>query len=727
MGTRSQRTPWADDLMWKHFGPRLPDTIDYDPEEFNRLNVAKSLSSPGPVRTQPFGESLNERNLEFTEGGQSKLAGRLLHKANVPTPLNPPKPPETLDRRVGIFSDAANPSPSSIHPATMAEMPLKRTASPEQNQHSAKHQKMDVEAAEVMPPPPLPSAPPTLAPIAEVSEQEVEEDAAKTEQLSPMGDIPPDDQLPETTPGQPDEPDAEPEDLEAKNEAEAERRLYLQAEYGNDPVPDTAELPEDDDLPEEPVDRMDLEEPAQPEDGMQEDDNEDAEEPEQPKARSPSPSPPPTPPPAQKQKKPTTTPRPTPAKIVLPPEPEDDDDLPPEEDVVPRKPQPVPARPAPPKPKKKTVARRPPTPEPSEELEEDDDGLDEENSDNEDSGMDMVDDEVNTDISDEEPSDAIDLDDSLEEDRPRRKGQKGKELPPVHQSYEQRNAAEIQKLMDKEAEKGKPAKGTAKPKKRRVELVGATAETDPLPSILGRPAATPTAAPKAAATKKPKLDTRLLANLAKLEAATMTRTISWSDLYRTDAQMEEIHPDVVSGFRRTWDDAVCRALNRSYREVKQGKYHDQGVDFEREILELTKPRVFKSTEDPVHMYQQLCWYYKDIDFEIPENFTETCPCIITWSSPRETDTPIFTAPRIRRRIYCRYIGAVANCVNAIRPWQFCLIKANRMVDQIRGQILEISRERVYSELSPWEGCGKNQFREWLNAWVFAEWNLYFFK
>lgn len=705
--------------MWKYFGPRLPDTIDYDTEEFNRLNVAKSLSSPGPVRSQPFGESLNERNLEFTEDGQSKLAGRLLHKANVPTPLNPPKPPETLDRRVDIFSDAANPSPSSIQPATMAEMPLKRSASPEQNRHSAKHQKMDVEAAELMPPPP-PSAPPTLAPITEVPE--VEEEAAKTEQLSPMGDIPPEEQSPESAPEQIDDPDAEPEDLEAKNEAESERQRYLQAEYGNDPVPDAAELPEDDDLPEEPVDRMDLEEPAEPEAEVQEEDNQDVEEPEQPKVRSPSP----TPPPVQKQKKPSTTPRTAPVKIVLPPEPEDEDDLPPEEDVVPRKPKSAPAKPTPPKPKKKTVARRPPTPEPSEEIEEDDGELDEENSDDEDSGMNMVDDEVDTDVSDEEPSDGIDLDDSsAEEDRPRRKGQKGKELPPIHQSYEQRNAADIQKLMDKEAQKEKSAKGGAKPKKRRVELVGATVETDPLPSILGRPA-TP-AAPKATATKKPKLDSRLLASLAKLEAATMTRTITWSDLYRTDEQMEEIHPDVVSGFRRTWDDAVCRALNRSFREVKQGKYHDEGVSFEREILELTKPRVFKNTEDPVHMYQQLCWYYKDIDFEIPENFTETCHCIITWSNPRETDTPIFTAPRIRRRIYCRYIGAVANCRNAIRPWQFCLIKANRMVDQIRGQIQEISRERVYNELSPWEGCGKNQFREWLNAWVFAEWNLYFFK
>ena len=346
--------------MWKYFGPRLPDTIDYDREEFNRLNVAKSLSSPGPVRSQPFGESLNERNLEFTEDGQSKLAGRLLHKANVPTPLNPPKPPETLDRRVDIFSDAANPSPSSIQPATMAEMPLKRSASPEQNRHSAKHQKMDVEAAELMPPPP-PSAPPTLAPITEVPE--VEEEAAKTEQLSPMSDIPPEEQSPESAPEQIDDPDAEPEDLEAKNEAESERQRYLQAEYGNDPVPDAAELPEDDDLPEEPVDRMDLEEPAEPEAEVQEEDNQDVEEPEQPKVRSPSP----TPPPVQKQKKPSTTPRTAPVKIVLPPEPEDEDDLPPEEDVVPRKPKSAPAKPTPPKPKKKTVARRPPTPEPSEE------------------------------------------------------------------------------------------------------------------------------------------------------------------------------------------------------------------------------------------------------------------------------------------------------------------------------------------------------------------------
>jgi hypothetical protein len=128
------------------------------------------------------------------------------------------------------------------------------------------------------------------------------------------------------------------------------------------------------------------------------------------------------------------------------------------------------------------------------------------------------------------------------------------------------------------------------------------------------------------------------------------------------------------------------------------------------------------------MYQQLCWAYTKLSFSCPEGFTESTRCVLTFSNPRTTEPfpKIFSKPSISRTIYCRYIPAVLNIYWAVRPWEYSCMRATKMVNQIRKTGPTIARERILAELSPWDTCGKNIFRDWINTLVFSEWDLHLF-
>lgn len=692
MSLRSLRTPWCDDLLWKHFGPRLDTQPDYDQEEFDRLNTAKSLPRT-PVRQEVIGEDFNERplafseekqtllaarmvareeeaalsqgeqqNLEFAQEKQSHLAGLMVHKSKrmtQPTPIHPLPPPPKPDHRVDFYSDAANPPTGTLPPPTFASQPLKRSASPVRSDPPAKHQKI----------------------AAEEPEEQVQ-----TEELTPMGDIQPE---PATS--------------------------YPEIEM--------ADLPEDDELEEPaPVDKMDLDEPV-------------AEPPEP--VRAPSRSPSPEIPPPKRSPKATAVVEPSPPSS-------EEDDLPPAEIEVPVKPArkspsppPLkPKRPTPPaQPKKAKKPIKPPTPEPSEVEEEEEE--DEHDSDS--SGSAMEDNNLDTDVGDEEPEDGEDLDDGAsadygesedegeeeEEDKGPKKKKK-KKLPPVNMRYEDRFAADIKKVQDEDDE---GSEKPAKPKKVKVRMVAPTAATLPLKAAVPPPkVAPPPSAPKAKPVKKAKVDNRLLASLAVTEKKLMTRQVDWADLYKDKKKITDVvDDDVTNGFRACWRDAVYFALVKAFGKFGDPEEHTGGSEFESGILDFAKPRVFSNTEDTVHMYQQLSWYFKKVHFELPEGYSETSQCTVIFSEPWDTgETKIFSASEIRRKIYCLYIPAVLNCRYAILPWQYALMRATQMVEQIKKNVVGISRERIEAQIGPWDKSGFDVYKQWLNCTVYSEWNLSFF-
>lgn len=320
----------------------------------------------------------------------------------------------------------------------------------------------------------------------------------------------------------------------------------------------------------------------------------------------------------------------------------------------------------------------------------------------------------------EEPSDGEDLvgsdddgddgDHSLSPARP---------LPPVHLSYEQRNAMEIASV--RQGGDQAPAKSGRKSNKLtfpKVQHIGATAESAPIPAGFVDPK------PKKAKTVKE--DKALLSKLANSER--FFSRITPNNLKRKPQDLDSPDKGPNVEFVKLWAHAVDLALDVEFkRTANRTEAKKYGAEYEARWLELAKKTVYKdppecTREAKILTLHRLFWCYHNVAILKPDAPVSTSECWLVFTQPRSGQS-MFIAPEVRVSFFYRYYEGIIYAYEGIHPWEFLKGRATFMVKRIR-QTQNISLEKVEDRLKNWENNGVFRLMEWVNSTIMGGWNFF---
>lgn len=323
----------------------------------------------------------------------------------------------------------------------------------------------------------------------------------------------------------------------------------------------------------------------------------------------------------------------------------------------------------------------------------------------------------------EEPSDAEDLanTDGEEEDDEAEPEGPPRPLPPVHLSYEQRNAAEMAAVQRDAPAAAAKAKGKGKGKQPKILKIGATPENTPIAA-----GTTPSFTTKKA--KAEKLDKELMGKMLTLQSA--EARLSPAKLIRRPQDLESADQGPNAEFVQLWNYAVDLALDAEFKRPTGGqtKAREYGERYDVKWLEQAKKVVY-SREPPasanaakIRNMHRLFWCYEQFEIILPEAPVATSECWIVFKKPRENQA-MCTQPEVRVSFrYHRYEGMLY-VYKALHPWIFLQGRAILMVKRIRqGQ--SVSAEKVEERLKSWETNGVIRLIEWRNATIMAGWNFF---
>lgn len=318
----------------------------------------------------------------------------------------------------------------------------------------------------------------------------------------------------------------------------------------------------------------------------------------------------------------------------------------------------------------------------------------------------------------EEPSDGVSLgagsngDDSDESEGPARP------LPPVHLSYEQRQAAEIAAVRAQHNDTA-PAKGKGKKKLSvpKVEHINATAENAPIPPGFVEP--------KPKKTKAVKEDKVLLSKLINSERFFHRITPSMLKQKPQDLDSREKGPNIE--FVKLWNYAVDLALDVEFkRTVNRTEAKAYGAEYESRWLELAKQTVYAEKPDDARearilALHRLFWCYHNVALLVPEGAVSTSECWLVFSSPRKGQN-LHIAQEVRVSFHYRYYEGILFAYKGIHPWEFLKGRATFMVRRIRQN--QIPLEKVEERLKNWENNGVFRLMEWVNSTIMGGWNFF---
>lgn len=327
----------------------------------------------------------------------------------------------------------------------------------------------------------------------------------------------------------------------------------------------------------------------------------------------------------------------------------------------------------------------------------------------------------------QEPSDAIDLADSNGEDAENDdyaddgEGSEARPLPPVHLSYEERNAAEIAAVQAQHADSA-PAKAKGKGKgkeKSKIEHIPATAENSPIAAgIISTGARKP---------KPQKLDKALLLQMVALEK--VLSRISPNHLARKPQDLGSPDRGPNEEFAKLWDYAVDVALDTEFkRNVNREAAHRYGKKYEIKWLEIAKKVVYnpQTPEDnnatKIRNMHRLFWCYEKIEVILPEAPVDTSECWLVFKQPRSNQT-MYTGPEVRVSFRYRRYESKLYTYKGLHPWEFLQGRATFMVKRIRqGQ--SVTPEKIEERLKNWGNNGVIRLMEWKNATIMGGWKFF---
>jgi hypothetical protein len=322
----------------------------------------------------------------------------------------------------------------------------------------------------------------------------------------------------------------------------------------------------------------------------------------------------------------------------------------------------------------------------------------------------------------EEPSDGEDLVGSSddEDDDDDHSLSPARPLPPVHLSYEQRNAAEIASVRQQHSDQA-PAKTGRKSNKLtfpKVQHIGATAATAPIPAGFVDPK------PKKA--KAVKEDKAILSKLANSER--FFSRITPNNLKRKPQDLDSPDKGPNVEFVKLWAHAVDLALDVEFkRTANRTEAKKYGADYEARWLEVAKKTVYKdppedAREAKILTLHRLFWCYHHVAILTPDSPVSTSECWLIFSQPRSGQR-IFIAPEVRVSFFWRYYEGIIYAYEGIHPWEFLKGRATFMVKRIR-QTQSISLEKVEDRLKNWENNGVFRLMEWVNSTIMGGWNFF---
>lgn len=288
-------------------------------------------------------------------------------------------------------------------------------------------------------------------------------------------------------------------------------------------------------------------------------------------------------------------------------------------------------------------------------------------------------------------------------------------MPPVHLSYEQRNAVEIAAVRAEPKAAGKKGKG--KKTVPKVTHIPATPENSPIAAGLV------TVKPKKPKTEK--VDKVLLAKL--IESERVNSRITPTALKRKPGDLSRSDENSNREFALLWGHAVDLALDAEFKRTRdQGSSLRYGARYERFCRELAKPSIYKETPEDVREAKilnmhRLFWCYKKVELIIPQAPVDTSQCWIVFSQPHDGQK-IYTQPEVRVPFWHRNLEGILFAYKGIQPWEFAKSRATFMVKRIR-QGHNISAEKVEERLKNWNSNGVLRMMEWQNSQTMAGWNF----
>lgn len=339
-------------------------------------------------------------------------------------------------------------------------------------------------------------------------------------------------------------------------------------------------------------------------------------------------------------------------------------------------------------------------------IEEEDDEEEEDDDESAPLGSDSAAEEANgEDLEDESRSE----DDDDEEDEVPAK--KSRALPPVNMPYEQRYAASIARVHQKDEEK-QVKKGKAKGK-QRVQMVAATPENKPLSSYKS-PAK---AAGKKAAGAKPVDGATLKQRLLQREEPFDYTTLIGPELANRSAhtavltQLVSASPPsgtifdahTVKSFHACWRAAVRLVLAKHFTATKAAAFDAAGVAFESQILDNAKPIVCAPLPDKqeladVRRWQGAMWAYKKLVIHAEPACEETSRCQLILTEPMDHQQ-LYRSVRTVITCVLMELPALAGIRVALRPWEFCCERADRTVNLVMSSQASITEAKLLALLT----------------------------
>lgn len=322
----------------------------------------------------------------------------------------------------------------------------------------------------------------------------------------------------------------------------------------------------------------------------------------------------------------------------------------------------------------------------------------------------------------EEPSDGESLGESNEDSDDEEEDEgPARPLPPVHLSYEQRQAAEIAAV---QAQQQQSSKSAEKGKKKKVKLtwpkiqhINATVENSPIPPGFVEP--------KTKKTKAAKEDKALLSKLVNSER--FFSRITPQSLKRKPQDLDSHEKGPNAEFVELWNHAVDLALDVEFkRTADRTKAKKYGAKYEARWHELAKKVVYDNRpkderETRILALHRLFWCYHNVALLVPESPVSTSECWIVFSLPREGQS-LHIAQEVRVTFHYRYYEGILFAYKGIHPWEFLKGRAAFFAKRIRQS--QITVEKAEERLKNWENNGVLRLMEWVNSTIMSGWGFF---